>query len=77
MSAAIQQHRKIRATMMLNGVTQTKIAAQEGVTESYVTFVVTGRRVGHRIRRAIAAACGVPVTDLWPDEIDHECRQAA
>lgn len=66
------QYRKIRSTMMLHDVQLKDIAAQEKVTESYVTFVVTGRRVGHRIRRAIAAACGVPVTELWPDEETDE-----
>ena len=72
-----KQYRKIRATMMENGVALKQIAAQESVTESYVTFVVTGRRVGHRIRKAIAAACGVPVTDLWPDEEDADVPEAA
>ncbi len=68
----INQHRKIRATMVLHGVTQGQIAAQEKVSEGYVTFVVTGRRVGHRIRAAIARACGVSVTELWPDEKPDE-----
>lgn len=71
------QYRKIRATMMQHGITLKQIAQKEEVTESYVTFVVTGRRVGHRIRRAIAAACGVPVTELWPDEEDPELPAAA
>jgi len=62
------QYRKIRSTMMLHGVTNQQIAAQENVTESYVTFVITGRRVGRRIRRAIAQACGVAVSELWPDD---------
>lgn len=70
------QYRKIRSTMMLNGVTNQQIAAQENVTESYVTFVITGRRVGRRIRRAIASACGVSVTYLWPDD-ESELPQAA
>ncbi len=72
-----KQYRNIRATMMKHGVMLKEIAAQQAVTESYVTFVVTGRRVGHRIRRAIAEACGVPVTELWPDEEDPELRRAA
>ncbi len=71
------QYRKIRATMMLHGVTQAQIAEKEKVSEGYVTFVVTGRRVGHRIRRAIAEACGVSVSELWPDEEDPEMPVAA
>jgi len=71
-----RQYRKIRSTMMLHGVTNQQIAAQERVTENYVTFVITGRRVGYRIRRAIAAACGVAVTELWPDEESGLSRAA-
>lgn len=70
------QYRKIRSTMMLHGVTNQQIAAQEKVTENYVTFVITGRRVGYRIRKAIAAACGVKVTDLWPGD-ESELPKAA
>ncbi len=62
--------------MMLHGVTNQEIATQEGVTENYVTFVVTGRRVGYRIRRAIARACGVSVKYLWPDT-DDDLPEAA
>jgi len=62
--------------MMNEGVTNKQIAAQESVTESYVTFVITGRRVGHRIRKAIADACGVAVSEFWPDE-DADLPQAA
>lgn len=71
-----RQYRKIRSVMMLHGVTIKQIAEQENVTENYVSFVVTGRRVGHRIRRAIANACGVQVTELWPDE-ETDLPQAA
>lgn len=74
---SIQQHRKIRSTMMLHGVTQAQIAERENVSENYVTRVVTGRNVGHRIRRAIAKACGVPVTELWPDEEEPDLPAAA
>lgn len=61
------QYRKIRALMFEHGVTCVKIAEQEQVSDTYVTFVITGRRTGYRIRRAIAAACQVGVADLWPD----------
>ncbi len=74
--ATTNQYRKIRSTMMLHGVSNKQIAEQESVTEKYVCFVVTGRRVGHRIRKAIAAACGVDVTELWPDD-ESELPKAA
>lgn len=62
-----QQYRKIRALMMEHGVTNIQIANQEGVSEVYVTYVITGRRTGYRIRRAIAKAIGTAVEVLWPD----------
>lgn len=70
------QHRKIRATMMLHGVTHDRVAAIGKVTVNYVTYVVTGRRKGYRIRRIIAAECGVPYEELWTDENDSELEAA-
>jgi hypothetical protein len=70
------QYRRIRSLMFEHDVTCVKIARQEQVSDTYVTFVVTGRRTGYRIRRAIAAACSVPVEQLWPDT-PLEYRQAA
>lgn len=69
-----KQYRKIRAAMMLHGVTNESIATsvKPTVTPNYVTFVITGRRVGYRIREAIAKACGVAVTEFWPDEDPEE-----
>ncbi len=61
------QYRRIRALMFEHGVTCVGIAEQERVSDTYVTFVVTGRRTGYRIRRAIAAAVNQPVEALWPD----------
>jgi lambda repressor-like predicted transcriptional regulator len=71
------QHRKIRATMMLHGVMLAHIAKREDVTEGYVTYVITGRRKGYRIRKAIAEECGVPYGELWPDEDDPDLPEAA
>lgn len=71
-----QQYRNVRAQMMLAGVTNEMIAVKEQVTPIYVTYVVTGRRQGYRIRRAIAAACNQGVADLWPDT-PIEQREAA
>jgi lambda repressor-like predicted transcriptional regulator len=62
--------------MVRNGITNRQIAKQEGVRENYVYMVLAGERTGYRIRRAIAAACGKPVEDLWPDT-PVEYRRAA
>ena len=70
-----QQHRKIRAAMMIADVKIARIMEREKVSDTYVTYVITGRRKGYRIRRAIAEECGVPYADLWPDENDQ--RRAA
>lgn len=70
------QYRKIRSLMFEHGVTCVKIAEQEKVSDTYVTFVITGRRTGYRIRRAIAAAVQKSVADLWPDT-PQQYREAA
>jgi len=61
------QYRRIRSLMIEHGVTNVQIAQKERVTDTYVTFVITGRRTGYRIRRAIAKAVHQPVETLWPD----------
>jgi hypothetical protein len=62
--------------MSAHQVTNRQIAETENISEVYVSYVVNGKRVGRRIRRAIAAACGVSVTYLWPDD-ESELPQAA
>lgn len=67
---------RVRAIMSAHKVTNRQIADNQKVTEVYVSNVVNGKRVGHRIRSAIANACGVTVSYIWPDE-DSELPQAA
>jgi hypothetical protein len=57
----------ITALMKANKVTNVQVAKEEGVTPMYVSFVINDKRVGYRIRRAIARKCHVPVEVLWPD----------
>lgn len=73
---AQERYRFIRSEMMLAGITNEMIADKEQVTPIYVTYVITERRKGYRIRRAIAAACNKAVADLWPDT-PPEHREAA
>lgn len=61
------QYWERRKLMDAAGVSNVSIAESESVTETYVSLVVTGNRTGYRIRRAIAAAVGRPVEELWPD----------
>lgn len=64
---AKDRFRFVRSHMVRCGVTNRQIADQEGVRENYVYMVLAGERTGYRIRRAIAAAVGLPVEVLWPD----------
>jgi DNA-binding transcriptional regulator YdaS (Cro superfamily) len=59
--------RKIDSLLALNGVTRISIARNLGIRREYIYQIVTGERTGYRIRPAIASACGVTVSDLWPD----------
>ena len=62
-----EQYLNVRSIMVKNGVTNRHIARETGVRENYVYMILAGERTGYRIRRAIAAACGVSVEQLWPD----------
>lgn len=62
-----EQYLNVRSIMVKNGVTNRQIAKETGVRENYVYMILAGERTGYRIRRAIAAACKVGVSDLWPD----------
>lgn len=59
--------RQIKALMVLRGVKSKDIAHETGVTETWVSLVLNGRRKSPRIRKAIANAVGIPVEDLWPN----------
>lgn len=67
---------RVRAIMSAHQVTNRQIAETQDVSEVYVSNVVNGKRVGHRIRKAIAAACGVTVSYIWPDD-ETELPRAA
>jgi hypothetical protein len=71
------QYRKARSAMAFAGVKNSEIAEIEDVSLTYVTYVLTGRRKGYRIRRAIAKKCGVPYEEIWIDEADPELPAAA
>ncbi|HAM41247.1 MAG TPA: transcriptional regulator [Candidatus Omnitrophica bacterium] len=62
-----EQFRQIRGEMVKNGITNAQIARDAQVSTVYVYYVLTGRRAGYRIRRAIAKAVHQPVEKLWPD----------
>jgi transcriptional regulator with XRE-family HTH domain len=63
-----QAARRIKAELVLAGISQTEIANLLGVKAPAVNAVVCGRRSVPRIMAAIADAVGRPVSDLWPEE---------
>ena len=68
--------REIRAEMVKKGVSNAQIARDEKVSPVFVYYVLSGKRAGYRIRRAIAKAVDLPVEKLWPDT-PLEQRRAA
>ena len=56
----------IRAELTRNRIAQTAIARKLEVSPSTVNKVIDGFSVSDRIRKAIAAAIGKDVTDIWP-----------
>lgn len=60
-------NRKVKALMILNGVTGRDIARLTGVSETWVSLVLNNRRKSDRIRTAIAEAIRAKVSDLWPE----------
>ena len=71
----IKQARKIKSLLIENGITQTSIAEEEGVSASYVHQVIHRIKTGQRVREAIANALGKTVDELWPT--DKQSSKAA
>lgn len=64
----IELARKIKAEMALRGITGRRLAREIGVTETWVSLVIHGKRKSDRVRRAIAKALNARVEDLWPND---------
>lgn len=59
--------REIKALMILKGITSVDIARKTGVSATWISLVLNGRKPSKRIRKAIAQAVGKPVEELWPN----------
>jgi lambda repressor-like predicted transcriptional regulator len=57
----------IKIRLLKKGISQAEIARQQRVVRSYIGHVMAGRRKNQRIRRAIADAIGMKVSDIWPN----------
>ncbi|MCL4873086.1 helix-turn-helix domain-containing protein [bacterium] len=60
-------NREIKALIVLNGTSLSAIARSARVSRQWVSMVVNGHKKSRRIRKAIAAAVGKEVEDLWPN----------
>ncbi len=63
-------NRKIKALMVLKGVTGVDIARKLGISRVTVAVVLNGHGKSRRVQKAIADALERPVSELWPEE-DH------
>ena len=57
---------EIRAELVRNNISVTKLAREIGVSQPLVSQVITGRTVSARVRQAIAAAINEPVDRVFP-----------
>ncbi len=62
-----ENSKKIRAAMILTGISGAQIARRLKVDRSTVNKVVNGQRKTLRIREALARSLKVRIKDLWPD----------
>jgi lambda repressor-like predicted transcriptional regulator len=58
---------KIRIRMLEKGVSGADIARTMHVDRTAVYHVIAGRSKSPKLRKAIARALGVRVSDLWPN----------
>ena len=69
-----KQTKKIKKLMIDKDLSGSEIARRIGVDPSMVSLTIGGQRSTYRIRKAIAEALGVDVTDLWPRETARTSR---
>ena len=64
----MMQPNEIRAELMRRNIKLNSLAASLGVSSAYVCQVITGVRIGPRIRQGIAHALGYTVEQIWPNK---------
>lgn len=67
MKRDIKNIRRIKARMVVRGVTTVDIAREAGVSRTWVSLVLHGHKRSKKVERAIAQAVGKPVEELWPN----------
>jgi transcriptional regulator with XRE-family HTH domain len=64
--------KKIRAVMVLKGITGAELGRSEHVTRQAINHVVSGYRKTPRLRKAISRTLGIPAS-IW-EEMDRELK---
>lgn len=67
-----QKNNEIKALLVRKGIRQVDIARKLNVTRGTVSAVLNGLRESNRVRRTIARALGLKVSDLWPREAGNK-----
>lgn len=60
---------KIRAQLVLKGITPNDIAQENELSRQSITATIAGTRKGLKTRQAVAMALGVQVETIWPDAL--------
>jgi transcriptional regulator with XRE-family HTH domain len=63
--------RYVSALLIMHGINQAELAEKIGATQSFISQIINGRRIGAKekgklARQVIAESLGVAVEDLWP-----------
>lgn len=63
--------RYVSGLLIMNGINQAELAEKAGVTQPFLSMIITGRRRGAKekgqlARQVIAESLGMAVEDLWP-----------
>ena len=58
---------QIRAAMLAKNISVTSIAKKLGIAVPNISQVIHGDKKTPRIRKAIADAVGIPISELWPE----------
>jgi len=63
----------VSGLLILHGITQAELVEKSGLSQSFISNIITGRRVGAKekgklVRRIIAESLGMKESELWPDK---------
>lgn len=60
-----ERARRIKAQIVLRGLTITGLARSVGVSRQWLTRIINGDWPGEAVRRRVAKKLGVPYEELW------------